>query len=122
MLTVLIVDDEQDIREMAENSLGAAGYQTFAARNAEEALKILHDHPEIDLLFTDAHFAGPTSGVGLARTAKRMRPDLKVLYATNRLDELLRIESPIDPTQILRKPYQPIELRRAVGWLLRVPA
>lgn len=63
---------------VAESSLGAAGYQTFAARNAEQALTILRDHPGIDLLFTDTYIAGPTSGVGLARTAKRVRPDIKV--------------------------------------------
>ncbi len=120
MLTVLIVEDEQDIRNMAANALGAAGYRTFVARDANEALATLRDHPDIDLLFADTRIAGPASGFGLARAAGRMRPDIKVLYATDRPDELLRLESPIDPTQVLRKPYQPTQLQRAVGWLLQV--
>lgn len=122
MLTVLIVEDEQEVRDRAEESLGIAGYRTFAARDAKDALAILHGHPEIDLLFTDIRIAGPTGGIGLARAAKDMRADLKVLYATHRPDDLLGSESLIDPAQILRKPYQPIELQRAVGWLLRIPA
>ncbi len=122
MLAVLIVEDERDLREAAESHLGVAGYRTFAARSAEEALAVLRAHPEIDLLFTDTHIAGPVSGYALARSALGLRPDLKVLYATARPDELLRLGSPIDPTQILRKPYQPLELKRAVGWLLQVPA
>jgi CheY-like chemotaxis protein len=119
MLTVLIVEDELDIRTMAENALGIAGYRTFAACDANEALATLRDHPEIDLLFGDTRIAGPASGFGLARAAGRMRPDVKVLYATDRPDELLRLESPIDPAQVLRKPYQPAELQRAVEWLLQ---
>lgn len=119
MPTVLIVEDEPDIRATAENALGDAGYQTFAAHDAAEALAILRDHPEVDLLLADTHLGGPTSGVGLVRAAKHMRPDLKVLYSTNRIDELLGPDSTIEPTHILRKPYQPIELRQAVGWLLQ---
>jgi CheY-like chemotaxis protein len=122
MLTVLVVEDEADIRSLAENALGAAGYRTFAARDANEALATLRDHPEIDLLFADTSIGGPASGFGLARAAARMRPDIKVLYATYRPDELLRLDSPIDAAQVLRKPYQPAELQRAVGWLLHAPA
>jgi CheY-like chemotaxis protein len=119
MLTVLIVEDEQDLRDMAQDSLAAAGYEAFAARDAREALAILHDHPEIDLLFTDRRIAGSASGIDLAHAARQMLPDLTVLYATDRPDELLFVERPIDPTQVLRKPYQPSELQRAVGWLLQ---
>jgi two-component system, response regulator PdtaR len=122
MLTVLIVEDEADILSLAENALGVAGYRTFAARDANAALAALRDHPEIDLLFADTSIGGPASGFGLARTAARMRPDIKVLYATYRPDELMHLESPMDPAQILRKPYQPAELQRAVGWLLQASA
>ncbi len=122
MLTVLVVEDDQDILTAAEGALGIAGYRTFAAHNAKQALAMLRDHPEIDLLFTDTRIAGPASGFGLARAAIQMRPDIKVLYATHRPDDLLRLGSPIDSTQILRKPYQPEELQRAVGWLLQISA
>jgi CheY-like chemotaxis protein len=122
MLTVLIVESERGLREKAENVLGVAGYRTFAAAQADEALALLRDHPEIDLLFTDTRIEGPASGYGLARAAKNARPDLKVLYSTDRPDELLRLGRPIDPEHILSKPYQAVDLERAVSWLLRTPA
>lgn len=122
MLTVLIVEDEADVRGMAETALAVTEYRTFAAGNAGEAMAVLREHPEINLLFTDTSIAGPASGYGLARAARHRRPDLKVLYATNLPDELHRLEGPFDPAQILRKPYQPEELQRAVGWLLQVSA
>jgi CheY-like chemotaxis protein len=74
ILTVLIVESERGLREKAENFLGVAGYRTFAAAEADEALAVLRDHPEIDLLFTDTRMEGPASGYGLARAAKNLRP------------------------------------------------
>jgi CheY-like chemotaxis protein len=121
MLTVLVVEDDRDLRESAENTLGVAGYHTFAAGDADDALTRLRNHPEIDLLFTDVQMAGPANGFALARAAAKMRPDLKVLYATSRPAELLRPGSPIDAAQVLRKPYQSTELQRAVRWLLQPP-
>ena len=119
MLAVLIVEDEADIRDMAAIALDAAGYQIFTADGAEPALAILRDHPDIDLLVADTRLAGAASGFGLARAAERLRPEIKVLYTTARPDELLRLDSPIDPMQVLRKPYQAAELQRMVGWLLQ---
>ncbi len=122
MLIVLIAESERELRETAESVLGVAGYRTFAAAQADEALAVLREHPEIDLLFTDTRMAGPASGYSLARAAKELRPDLKVLYATDRPDELLRLDSPIDPEHILPKPYEAVDLERAVSWLLQTPA
>ena len=84
MLAVLIVESERGLRETAENVLGVAGYRTFAAAKADEALAVLRDRPEIDLLFTDMRIAGPASGQSLTGAAKELRPDLKVLYASGR--------------------------------------
>ncbi|MDB5408081.1 MAG: response regulator receiver protein [Rhodospirillales bacterium] len=81
--TILVVDDEPDILELAAAFLKEAGYTPLAAANADIAFIILKQ-PAIafDLLITDIIMPGTLDGVGLAIEATRLLPDLPVVYMT----------------------------------------
>lgn len=121
MAVVLVAEDEPSVREGVVEALADAGHTIMEAASGEEAMALFRRHPEIELLFTDVHIPGAINGVALAKIAQRMRPDLKVLYATSRVMELLRDRGPIDPDQIVRKPYLPEQVVAAAEWLLRRP-
>lgn len=121
MAVVLVAEDERTVRERVLEALADAGHTALEARSGEEAIPLLHEHPEIELLFTDVHMPGAVDGIELAKIARRMRRDLKVLYATSHVQELLRDRSPIDPNQVVQKPYLPGQVVAAIEWALRRP-
>ena len=79
---ILVVEDDPDVREMTLEMLSELGYRVSVARSGAEALAILRQKGEIDLLFTDIVMPGGISGTDLARTASRLRPDLKILLTS----------------------------------------
>jgi len=87
--TILIVDNDDDIRDLAETVLRRAGYPVLTAADGVSAFRLLERHPEIDLLFTDIVMP-KIDGLMLADMAKLRRPHLKVLYATAYRDEMNR--------------------------------
>jgi CheY-like chemotaxis protein len=118
--TILVVEDDREVREVALAVLEAASYRVLEAANGDDALRLLQAHPDlqVDVLFTDVVMPGRLDGVDLAKVARELRPELHVLFATGfanlvRSNRDLDIEGPV-----LRKPYRPIELRRAVTALL----
>jgi len=121
MAVVLVAEDERSVREGVVAALADAGHTALEAGSGEEAVPILRQHPEIELLFTDVHMPGAVDGIALAKIARRMRHDLKILYATTHVQELLRDRGPIDPNQVVRKPYLPEQVVAAAEWALRRP-
>lgn len=119
MAVVLVAEGERSLRESVLEALADAGHTGLEAANGEEAIPILRQHPEIELLFTDVHMPGTVDGIALAKIARRMRRDLKVLYATSHVQELLRDNGLIDPDQVVRKPYLPDQVVAAAEWALR---
>src|ERR1043166_194529 len=83
MSTVLIVEDEDQVRVLAESYLREQGHQTVSAATGEEALAVFEVVDRIDLMFTDVILKGDIhAGLELAKEAVGRRPDLKVLYTT----------------------------------------
>jgi CheY-like chemotaxis protein len=80
--TILVVEDEDMVREFTVSALEEAGYTVLAAADGPSGLALLNAHPDIDLLFTDVVLAGPLNGRKVADEALRVRPDLKVLFTT----------------------------------------
>ena len=80
VFTILIVDDEEAIRDVAGAILASAGYRVLTAADGNQAIGLLRAEP-IDLLFTDIIMPG-VSGYELALAAKRLRPELRVLYSS----------------------------------------
>lgn len=105
--TVLVVDDEEDLLEIAIAYLAEMGFTSFQAPDGASALAILAHHNEIDLLVTDIVMPGGMNGVELVQKARALRPDLKIIYSSGFPAEALaeRSMSLVDGP-LLHKPYQ----------------
>src|SRR5215813_5796130 len=79
---VLVVEDDDDVREFAVRVLRDNGFRVLEAVNAGVALILLEQEIPIEVLFTDIVMPGEPDGIGLADRAKALRPDLRVLYTT----------------------------------------
>jgi signal transduction histidine kinase/ActR/RegA family two-component response regulator len=118
--TVLVVEDDPDVLDVAVATLTDLGYRILLAYNGAEALQILERDEPIDLLFTDIVMPSGISGVQLAREARRLRQDIKVLLTSGYTAQTLAQEYGANKEyQIITKPYRQSELaeqvRRALG-------
>ncbi len=117
--TVLVVEDNDGVRDYATGVLEQLGYRVLVASNASEALRQLTDDKRIDLLFTDVVLPGPITGRVLAAQAKNMRPGLPVLFTTGYTRNAIVHQGRLDPdVHLLNKPYTQQELARKVRGLL----
>jgi PAS domain S-box-containing protein len=109
--TILVVEDNPDVRRLVLRQLSDLGYDVIEAANGPQALKILDDRDSIDLLFTDVVMPGGMTGRQLAEAAKGRRPNLKTLFTSGYTeDSILRLGS-LDPgVRVLSKPYRKHEL------------
>jgi len=114
---LLIVDDIELVLECTCDFLSAVGFETFSARNAAEALRILNHHP-IDLLLTDFNMPGP-SGLELISQVRTRWPKIKCILASGYMDEALerRIINEFH-AGTLRKPYNVADAAELVRKLL----
>jgi PAS domain S-box-containing protein len=122
--TILIVEDDPDVREMIVGILSDLGHQTLVATNGPEALAILNRDHSIDLLFTDIVMPAGMSGTDLARQASRLRPDLKILLSSGYAREANQWRSARVEFPFIAKPYRPATLGKKLeevlaGGLLR---
>jgi CheY-like chemotaxis protein len=121
--TILIVDDREDVAELARTILRDFGYTTLMAANGREALEILDASERVDLLFSDLIMPGGMNGVVLAREARKRQPRLKVLLTTGYAEASLeRTDVGGSEFDILNKPYRRTDLIRRVRAVLDGPA
>ncbi|HUA50904.1 MAG TPA: response regulator [Candidatus Sulfotelmatobacter sp.] len=110
--TVLVVDDDDDIRDYTAAILEEAGYQVATAASPQEALDRLRDGPSIDLMVTDVVLP-EIDGLKLAELAKRRQPALNVLYTSGYPETFER--QPVERYGgFLAKPYRSAQLEEAV--------
>jgi DNA-binding NtrC family response regulator len=79
--TLLIIEDEDRMRRLLELVLKREGYELLLAASGEEGIKLLAEHPEVDLILTDLQL-GRLSGLDVLEEAKKLRPDVPVLIVT----------------------------------------
>jgi CheY-like chemotaxis protein len=118
--TVLVVEDDRLVRELALTVLEEAGYRVLEAASGDDAYHLFLTHPDlqVDVLFTDVVMPGRLDGIDLADAARVLRPGLQVLFATG-FANLVRDNRDRDMRgPVLRKPYRAGELCRAVMALL----
>jgi len=82
--TILIVDDDELVRASAATLIGSLGYRVLSAGSGPEALEVLRQDTPVDLMFTDVFMPGGMHGPQLVAAARRLRPDLKVLFGSGR--------------------------------------
>ena len=109
--TVLVVDDEIDLLDIAQSYLTDVGYTVLPALNGASALDIVRQHPEIDLVVTDIIMPGGMTGADLSLKARALRPDLNFIYCSGfPAGALSERDMPLVDGPLLRKPYQRAEL------------
>ena len=121
--TVLVVEDNEDLRDLAKSILEGLGYSVLEAEDGQAALSTLAISPHIDLLFTDVVLPGGMHGIDLVQEARQSRPDLKALLTTGYTDH--SIMNRVDPSQrleVLQKPYRRPELAQKVRAVLDAPS
>jgi CheY-like chemotaxis protein len=79
---ILVAEDDAAVLKLTVDLLEGLGYAVRTATTADEAMAVLREDREIDLLFSDVVMPGGMSGIALARTAQRERPDLKILLTS----------------------------------------
>jgi PAS domain S-box-containing protein len=109
--TVLLVEDDPDVQEVASMLLEQLGYRVFSVQSAAAALQLLASGEGIDLVFTDIVMPGELDGLALARRVKEEYPDVAVLLTSGYANAFNALESGF---LLLRKPYQLPALARAV--------
>lgn len=109
--TILLVDDEDNILKLSETFLNAKGYRCYKASNAEEAIKLLKQHKEIKLMFSDVIMPGIMNGFKLAEHVEAHFPQVKVLLTSGYTQQALMDEgeSPFESNMLI-KPYTSAEL------------
>ena len=116
---MLLVEDEEIVRQMAGEALRSEGYMVIEAENGRRALEMFREHaPQIDLMVTDVVMP-EMSGTQLAHAASLLRPDIQVLYMSGYTDESIVPHDVLDAdVAFIHKPLTPAALLAKVREVL----
>jgi CheY-like chemotaxis protein len=111
--TVLIVEDDDRVRRLTAHRLRELGYRIVEARHGAEALAVLAQTPNVEIVFSDLVMPGGMSGVDLARQVRKRYPQARVILTSGYSAGLMNQAdiAQLD-LQVLRKPYRQAELAR----------
>ncbi len=113
--TILVVEDDQLVRDYVLAQLHSLGYVTLQATNAAEALAIVATGKPFDLLFTDVIMPGKMNGRQLADEVSKTRPDLRVVYTSGYTENAVIHHGRLDSgVLLLAKPYRKSDLARII--------
>jgi DNA-binding NtrC family response regulator len=114
--TIMVVEDERDLREIITRTLNLNGYRVFQAVDGQNALVIWEQYKnEIDLVFTDIIMPGGLNGRELADRLWLEKPELKVIFSSGYGADALGKNFKLDPKlNYLQKPYLPQTLSRTI--------
>jgi CheY-like chemotaxis protein len=119
MSVILIVEDEEQVRVLAESVLRDAGYEVLAATALEGAQALLNSNQLIDLLFVDINLGGDLeAGLRIAQNAREWRPFLPVVYTTGQGVDDGKKALFAEPYLFLPKPYTSEQLISSIAYLL----
>ena len=117
--TILVAEDDEDVRNTVVELLGELGYRVLKAGDAASALAIVASGMPIDLLFTDVVMPGPLRSPELARKARELQPQLAVLFTSGYTENAIvhggRLDAGVD---LLGKPYTRAALAQKVRQVL----
>jgi PAS domain S-box-containing protein len=117
--TILVVEDDEDLRSFTMQMLRELGYRVLGAADAHSALQGLETEPAIDLLFTDVGLPDGVNGKQLADEVVRKRPSIRVLFTTGYARNAIVHHGRLDPgVELLPKPYTQPDLARRVREVL----
>ncbi|MET4023664.1 PAS domain S-box protein [Bradyrhizobium sp. S3.2.12] len=117
--TVLVVEDDDEVREVAVSMLSDLGYRVVKARDAVAALAVVDSGIPIDLIFTDVMMPGTLRSPELARKAKERLPNVAVLFTSGYTQNAIVHGGRLDPgVELLAKPYTREALARKIRHVL----
>jgi len=103
---ILLVEDDDLVRQSVRRQLIGIGFEVIDARNGVEAMEILEQSLDFDLLFTDAVMPGGVDGYDLVKKAREKRPDLPIILTSGYTEAVMSSKgSPDNRFQLLSKPY-----------------
>ena len=113
--TVLVVDDEEDLRDIIRRMLDRRGFVALVAGDSQQAIAACREHPgEIDILVTDLGLPG-VSGGDLAREATELRPTMQVVYISGLPKDIAVADGLIGEDALLvKKPFSTESLIEAL--------
>jgi len=118
--TILVVEDEEDVRSTTCAILSALGYRVLEAPDAAAAVAIVDSGQAVDLVFTDVIMPGPVSSLQLADAVRTRLPLAEILYTSGYAEGVLAHEGKLEATvNLLQKPYHPDALSARIRHLLR---
>ncbi len=104
--TILVVEDDEDVRRFTTGTLRELGYRVLEASRGPEALRLLDRHPDIRLLFSDIGLPGRMNGRQLAEEAVRRAEGLRVLFTSGYAESALLENGRLAPgVELIRKPF-----------------
>lgn len=118
--TILVVDDEDSIVQLAKTVLYMEGYTVIFGCSGEDALFVNENHPfPIDMLLTDIRMGPELNGCDLAQAMRLLRPDIRVLYMSAYADDD-RVQEEVEAgtAAFIAKPFIPSELVAKVARVL----
>lgn len=117
--TVLVVEDNPDVRAVARQHLADLGYIVLEAETGPAAIDMLGSHPGTRVVFSDVVMPGGMSGLDVAREVRVRWPHIKVLLTSGYAEDAIKEQGggAVDH-RIIRKPYSKAELARAVADIL----
>jgi PAS domain S-box-containing protein len=109
--TVLVVEDDPDVRSLAVTLLADLGYRVLEAGTGSAALDLLKENPCVNLLLTDVILPGKLSGPRLSEEAEKISPGIKVVYMSGYTEKAFDHQGELAPGRImLQKPFRRAEL------------
>jgi PAS domain S-box-containing protein len=104
--TILVVEDDADVRAQSVEALGELGYRVLQAADGPAALRLLRREAHVDLLFTDVVLPNGLTGAQVAAQAREIQPGIKVLFTTGYARNAIVHNGRLDPgVQLITKPY-----------------
>ena len=117
--TILVVEDDAQVRETVVELLSELGYRVLKAPDAQSALTVVESGVPIDLIFTDVVMPGPMRSPELARRAQALQPHIEVLFTSGYTENSIVHGGRLDPgVALLSKPYRRDDLARKVRHML----
>lgn len=120
--TILVVEDENAVRELTRQTLKKYGYTVISAENSEAALDLLKKSlPDIQLILTDVIMPG-MNGRALAQEAKKLQPNLKILFMSGYTDDAIVRHGVLeDGVDFIHKPFSTRSLTQKIREILDAP-